>query len=267
MLSHTLREKTAGRRGWFLHLRLRVRPRPKSVNYHDAENSKGLCRMIIPHVKDPQSVCLSWVLSTKLNPSSVDVNEKADLFDRTAARRGGSPTGSLTFNDISYQNKCELNHLGRPPPSHPWYFGRNPGGHSGLCLGNTRLPSRALFCLHHQDGCICVWRHRGERTLEACIHHRHSGSSPGVKLWGAIEYVSRSPLIRIEGTLNSARDISVTAVDELLHRVETVRAAVLLHAIPSLTQLAMRKIAIMIARGGCSGTDFARSIHPNFSDI
>ncbi|GFV97721.1 RNase H domain-containing protein [Trichonephila clavipes] len=40
----------------------------------------------------------------------------------------------------------ELHHLGRTPPSHPSYFGKNSGGSSNLCLGNTRLPSRA-FCL------------------------------------------------------------------------------------------------------------------------
>ncbi|GFT55848.1 hypothetical protein TNCV_567051 [Trichonephila clavipes] len=36
------------------------------------------------------------------------------------------------------------------------------------------------FCLKHQDGCIRVWRHRGKRTLAACIRHRHNSPSPGV---------------------------------------------------------------------------------------
>lgn len=64
------------------------------------------------------------------------------------------------------------------------------------------------FCLQHHDGRIRVWRHRGERTLPACIRHRHTGPSPGVMVWGAIGYTSRSPLVRIEGTLNSGRYIS-----------------------------------------------------------
>ncbi|GFU70487.1 transposable element Tcb1 transposase [Trichonephila clavipes] len=31
------------------------------------------------------------------------------------------------------------------------------------------------FCLQLQDGHIHVWRHRDERTLSACIHHRPTG--------------------------------------------------------------------------------------------
>ncbi|GFV01945.1 ras-specific guanine nucleotide-releasing factor RalGPS2 [Trichonephila clavipes] len=59
--------------GWFvaglLHLRLRVQPRPKSVDFHDAENRQRPCRILIRHVKNPLSACLAWVLSAKFNPS------------------------------------------------------------------------------------------------------------------------------------------------------------------------------------------------------
>ncbi|GFU83659.1 hypothetical protein TNCV_1411971 [Trichonephila clavipes] len=45
-----------GWRGWFitvlLNLRFRVRPRPKSVDFHDAENRQRPCRMIMRHVKN-----------------------------------------------------------------------------------------------------------------------------------------------------------------------------------------------------------------------
>ncbi|GFX98903.1 putative RNA-directed DNA polymerase from transposon X-element [Trichonephila clavipes] len=47
----------AGWSGFFvtgpLHSGLRVRPRPKSVDFHDAETRQWPCRMIIRHVKDP----------------------------------------------------------------------------------------------------------------------------------------------------------------------------------------------------------------------
>ncbi|GFS59112.1 uncharacterized protein TNCV_69961 [Trichonephila clavipes] len=56
----------------------------------------------------------------------------------------------------------------------------------------------------HQDGHIRVWRHRGERTLAACIHHRHTGSSTGVMIWGAVGYTSQSPLVHVYGTLNNS---------------------------------------------------------------
>ncbi|GFW56416.1 uncharacterized protein TNCV_2089231 [Trichonephila clavipes] len=60
----------------------------------------------------------------------------------------------------------------------------------------------------HQVGHIHVWRHHGECSLTACIRHRHTGQSPGVVVWVAIEYTSRPHLVRFDGTLNDARYIS-----------------------------------------------------------
>ncbi|KFM73816.1 Transposable element Tc1 transposase, partial [Stegodyphus mimosarum] len=31
------------------------------------------------------------------------------------------------------------------------------------------------FCLQHHDGQIRVWRHRGDRMLNSCVMHRHTG--------------------------------------------------------------------------------------------
>ncbi|GFU56934.1 RNase H domain-containing protein [Trichonephila clavipes] len=58
----------------------------------------------------------------------IDGNEKADFLARTAAEEELSLTGYLTFSDLSSLKKIELDHLGRTPICHPWYFGRNPGG-------------------------------------------------------------------------------------------------------------------------------------------
>ncbi|GFV43165.1 hypothetical protein TNCV_1574111 [Trichonephila clavipes] len=48
---------SSGWRTWFVtvlvHLRLRVRMRPKSVWFHDAEHRQRPCRMIIGHVNVP----------------------------------------------------------------------------------------------------------------------------------------------------------------------------------------------------------------------
>ncbi|GFT30111.1 hypothetical protein TNCV_1470211 [Trichonephila clavipes] len=49
-----------------LSLRLRLQPRLKSVDFHDAENRQRPCHMIMYHVKDPLSACLAWVLAAKL---------------------------------------------------------------------------------------------------------------------------------------------------------------------------------------------------------
>ncbi|GFX86184.1 transposable element Tcb1 transposase [Trichonephila clavipes] len=64
------------------------------------------------------------------------------------------------------------------------------------------------ICLQHHDGRIRVWRHRGERMLNSCVMHRHTGPAPGIMVWGGIGYHSRNHLIRIAGTLNSQRPIS-----------------------------------------------------------
>ncbi|KFM64920.1 Transposable element Tcb1 transposase, partial [Stegodyphus mimosarum] len=64
------------------------------------------------------------------------------------------------------------------------------------------------FCLQHHDGRIRVWRHRGERMLNSCVMHRLTGPAPAIMVWGGIGYHSRTPLIRIAGTLNGQCYIS-----------------------------------------------------------
>ncbi|GFX19776.1 hypothetical protein TNCV_2076831 [Trichonephila clavipes] len=57
----------------------------------------------------------------------------------------------------------------------------------------------------HQDGRIRIRWRRGERTLAACICHRSTSPSPGMIVGDAIGYTSRSPLVRNDGSLNSAQ--------------------------------------------------------------
>ncbi|GFV50693.1 transposable element Tcb1 transposase [Trichonephila clavipes] len=40
------------------------------------------------------------------------------------------------------------------------------------------------ICLQHHNGRIRVWRHRGERMLNSCVMHRHTGSAPGIIAMG-----------------------------------------------------------------------------------
>ncbi|GFV25125.1 transposable element Tcb1 transposase [Trichonephila clavipes] len=44
--------------------------------------------------------------------------------------------------------------------------------------------------------------------LNSCVIHCHTGPSPGIMVWGGIGHHSRTPLVRIAGTLNSQRYIS-----------------------------------------------------------
>ncbi|GFX51584.1 transposable element Tcb1 transposase [Trichonephila clavipes] len=43
--------------------------------------------------------------------------------------------------------------------------------------------------------------------LNSCVMLRHTGPAPGIMVWGGIGYHSRTPLVRIAGTLNSQRYI------------------------------------------------------------
>ncbi|GFX16200.1 transposable element Tcb1 transposase [Trichonephila clavipes] len=44
--------------------------------------------------------------------------------------------------------------------------------------------------------------------LNSCVMHRYTGPAPGIMVWCGIGYHSRTPLVRIAGTLNSLRYIS-----------------------------------------------------------
>ncbi|GFU92670.1 hypothetical protein TNCV_4795981 [Trichonephila clavipes] len=70
------------------------------------------------------------------------------------------------------------------------------------CLAKVMMP-RVLFIA--SECLIRVRRQHGERALAACIRHRRTGPSPGVMVRSAIGYTSRSPLVHIDGLLNSAR--------------------------------------------------------------
>ncbi|GFS71546.1 transposable element Tcb1 transposase [Trichonephila clavipes] len=87
------------------------------------------------------------------------------------------------------------------------------------------------ICLQHHDGRIRVGRHRGERMLNSCVMHRHTGPAPGIMVWGGIGYHSPTPLVRIAGTLNSQRYISEVlkpVVLSYLHRPQPYLASAIL---------------------------------------
>ncbi|GFX50722.1 transposable element Tc1 transposase [Trichonephila clavipes] len=64
------------------------------------------------------------------------------------------------------------------------------------------------ICPQHHDGRIRVWRHRGERMLNSCVMHHHTGPAPGIMVWGGIGYHSCTFPVRIASTLNCQRYIS-----------------------------------------------------------
>ncbi|UYV73852.1 hypothetical protein LAZ67_11001141, partial [Cordylochernes scorpioides] len=61
---------------------------------------------------------------------------------------------------------------------------------------------------------VRVWRRRGERSNPAAIVERPTERQRGIMVWGAIAYDSRSPLLRIQGTMTAQR-----YVDDVLRPV------------------------------------------------
>ncbi|UYV73739.1 Transposase [Cordylochernes scorpioides] len=70
------------------------------------------------------------------------------------------------------------------------------------------------FCLSSDSRRVRVWRRRGERSNPAAIVERPTVRQRGIMVWGAIAYDSRSPLLRIQGTMTVQR-----YVDDVLRPV------------------------------------------------
>ncbi|UYV66459.1 hypothetical protein LAZ67_4001746 [Cordylochernes scorpioides] len=61
------------------------------------------------------------------------------------------------------------------------------------------------FCLSSDSRRVRVWRRRGERSNPAAIVERPTVRQRGIMVWAAIAYDSRSPLLRIQGTMTAQR--------------------------------------------------------------
>ena len=72
------------------------------------------------------------------------------------------------------------------------------------------------FCLYASDGRMLVRRRPGERLEPSCLRRRHTGPTPGVMVWGAMSYDSRSSLVVIPGTLTANVYIRLVIVPVVL---------------------------------------------------
>ncbi|GFT02125.1 transposable element Tc3 transposase [Trichonephila clavipes] len=73
------------------------------------------------------------------------------------------------------------------------------------CRDGSQRPLSLAAEKAHQDGRIHVWRHRGQRTLTACIRHHLTGTSPSVmELWfqqdGATCHTARATIDLLKDT-------------------------------------------------------------------
>ncbi|UYV83250.1 Transposase [Cordylochernes scorpioides] len=74
------------------------------------------------------------------------------------------------------------------------------------------------FCLSSDSRRVRVWRRRGERSNPAAIVERPTVRQRGIMVWGAIAHDSRSPLLRIQGTMTAQR-----YVDDVLRPQDNAR--------------------------------------------
>ncbi|GFY21300.1 transposable element Tcb1 transposase [Trichonephila clavipes] len=88
------------------------------------------------------------------------------------------------------------------------------------------LTEESRICLQHHDVRIRVWRYRGERMLNSCVIHRHTGPAQGIMVWGGIGYHSHAPLVRIAGTLNSQHYISEVLEPVVLSYLQGLATAI-----------------------------------------
>lgn len=86
--------------------------------------------------------------------------------------------------------------------------------------------NESRFCLQHHDDRIRVWRHRGEKLLNCCVMHRHTGLAPGIMVWGGIGFHCRTPLVRIAGTLSSQRYVSKALEPVVLPYIQRLPSAI-----------------------------------------
>ncbi|KFM75199.1 Transposable element Tcb1 transposase, partial [Stegodyphus mimosarum] len=70
---------------------------------------------------------------------------------------------------------------------------------------NVVFSDESRFCLFSDSRYICVWLRRGDRSNPVLTVERPTSRQRGIMVWGAIAYDSRSPLVRIQGTMTAQR--------------------------------------------------------------
>ncbi|GBM66194.1 hypothetical protein AVEN_55165-1 [Araneus ventricosus] len=76
-------------------------------------------------------------------------------------------------------------------------------------LRSVVFSKESRFCLGASDGRVLVRRRLSERLQLTCLRPRHTGRTPGVMVWGANSYDSRSTLVVIPRTLTANLYVSL----------------------------------------------------------
>ncbi|GFS82519.1 hypothetical protein TNCV_2469771 [Trichonephila clavipes] len=92
---------------------------------------------------------------------------------------------------------------------------------------DRRGRSHPPYCTTTSDDrrIVCAW-YRGERLLNSCVMHRHTGPAPGIMVWSDIGFHYRTPLVHIAGTLNNQRYISEVLEPMVLPYIQRLLSAI-----------------------------------------
>ena len=82
------------------------------------------------------------------------------------------------------------------------------------------------FCLCASDSRVLVRRRPGERLQPNCLLPRHTGPTPGVMVWGAISYDSRSTLVVIPNTLTANLYVSLVIQPVVLPFMNSIQGGI-----------------------------------------
>ncbi|GFW50943.1 transposable element Tc1 transposase [Trichonephila clavipes] len=71
--------------------------------------------------------------------------------------------------------------------------------------------NKSKFCLGASGGCVLVRGRPWKRLQPNCLWPKHTRPTPGVMVWGAISFNSRSTLVTISNTLTTFLRYSVNS--------------------------------------------------------
>ncbi|GFX52484.1 transposable element Tcb1 transposase [Trichonephila clavipes] len=116
--------------------------------------------------------------------------------------------------------------------------------------------NESRICLRHHGGRIRVRRHRGERMLNSCVMHRHTGPAPGIMI-ELLPWPARSPEVSpvehmwpmVAQRLTQITPPAATP-DKLWQRGEAALFAVPQEHIQSLFESMPRSVAAVICNNG-----------------
>ncbi|GBM84571.1 hypothetical protein AVEN_33845-1 [Araneus ventricosus] len=91
---------------------------------------------------------------------------------------------------------------------------------------SVMFSAESRFCLGASDGRLLVRRSPDERLQPTCLPSRHTGPTPGVMVWGAISYDSRSILVVIPLTLTENLHVSLMIQSFVLPFMNSIQGGV-----------------------------------------